>query len=264
MKNVSFDRLVDVVAMLRSKNGCPWDLAQTHESLKADLIEEAYELIEAIDAKVQKKICDELGDLLMQVMLHSQIATDRNEFGVDEVIENLTEKLVRRHPHVFGSVVATDENEVLENWEEIKRGEDGNKDRKSSLDGIPHSLPSLQKAEKIQKKASRAGFDWDTTEDVLPKLQEEIDEIEESIRNDDITEIEMEIGDLLFSVVNLCRFLNVQPEEALRKSTRKFVDRFQRMETKLERTSKTFKDYDLSGLDQIWEQVKQQEKAYLL
>ena len=261
MKNVSFDRLVDVVAMLRSKNGCPWDLAQTHESLKADLIEEAYELIEAIDAKVPKKICDELGDLLMQVMLHSQIATDRNEFGVDEVIENLTEKLVRSHPHVFGSVVATDENEVLENWEEIKRGEDGNKDRKSSLDGIPHSLPSLQRAEKIQKKASRAGFDWDKTEDVLPKLQEEIDEIEESIRNDDITEIEMEIGDLLFSVVNLCRFLYVQPEEALRKSNRKFVDRFQRMETKLERTSKTFKDYDLSGLDQIWEQVKQQEKA---
>jgi tetrapyrrole methylase family protein/MazG family protein len=261
MKNVSFDRLVDVVAMLRSKNGCPWDLAQTHESLKADLIEEAYELIEAIDAKVPKKICDELGDLLMQVMLHSQIATDRNEFGVDEVIENLTEKLVRRHPHVFGSVVATDENEVLENWEEIKRGEDGNKDRKSSLDGIPHSLPSLQRAEKIQKKASRAGFDWDKTEDVLPKLQEEIDEIEESIRNDDITEIEMEIGDLLFSVVNLCRFLNVQPEEALRKSTRKFADRFQRMETTLERTNKTFKDYDLSTLDQIWEQVKQQEKA---
>ena len=261
MKNVSFDRLVDVVATLRSDNGCPWDLAQTHESLKADLIEEAYELIEAIDAKVPKKICDELGDLLMQVMLHSQIATDRNEFGVDEVIENLTEKLVRRHPHVFGSVVATDENEVLENWEEIKRGEDGNKDRKSSLDGIPHSLPSLQRAEKIQKKASRAGFDWDTTEDVLPKLQEEIDEIEESIRNDDITEIEMEIGDLLFSVVNLCRFLNVQPEEALRKSTRKFADRFQRMETTLERTNKTFKDYDLSTLDQIWEQVKQQEKA---
>ena len=261
MKNVSFDRLVDVVAMLRSKNGCPWDLAQTHESLKADLIEEAYELIEAIDAKVPKKICDELGDLLMQVMLHSQIATDRNEFSVDEVIENLTEKLVRRHPHVFGSVVATDENEVLENWEEIKRGEEGNKDRKSSLDGIPHSLPSLQRAEKIQKRASRAGFDWDQTEDVLPKLQEEIDEIEESIRNDDITEIEMEIGDLLFSVVNLCRFLNVQPEEALRKSTRKFADRFQRMETTLERTNKTFKDYDLSTLDQIWEQVKQQEKA---
>ena len=261
MKNVSFDRLVDVVAMLRSDNGCPWDLAQTHESLKADLIEEAYELIEAIDAKVPKKICDELGDLLMQVMLHSQIATDRNEFGVDEVIENLTEKLVRRHPHVFGSVVATDENEVLENWEEIKRGEEGNKDRKSSLDGIPHSLPSLQRAEKIQKRASRAGFDWDQTEDVLPKLQEEIDEIEESIRNDDITEIEMEIGDLLFSVVNLCRFLNVQPEEALRKSTRKFVDRFQRMETTLERTNKTFKDYDLSTLDQIWEQVKQQENA---
>ena len=252
MKNVSFDRLVDVVAMLRSKNGCPWDLAQTHESLKADLIEEAYELIEAIDAKVPKKICDELGDLLMQVMLHSQIATDRNEFSVDEVIENLTEKLVRRHPHVFGSVVATDENEVLENWEEIKRGEEGNKDRKSSLDGIPHSLPSLQRAEKIQKRASRAGFDWDQTEDVLPKLQEEIDEIEESIRNDDIAEIEMEIGDLFFSVVNLCRFLNVQPEEALRKSTRKFADRFQRMETTLERTNKTFKDYDLSTLDQIW------------
>ena len=261
MKNVSFDRLVDVVAKLRSDNGCPWDLAQTHESLKADLIEEAYELIEAIDTKVPKKICDELGDLLMQVMLHSQIATDRNEFSVDEVIGNLTEKLVRRHPHVFGSVVATDENEVLENWEEIKRGEEGNKDRKSSLDGIPHSLPSLQRAEKIQKRASRAGFDWDQTEDVLPKLQEEIDEIEESIRNDDITEIEMEIGDLLFSVVNLCRFLNVQPEEALRKSTRKFVDRFQRMETALERTNKKFKDYDLSTLDQIWEQVKQQEKA---
>ena len=256
MKSISFDRLVDVVAMLRSENGCPWDLAQTHESLKTDLIEEAYELIEAIDANVPDKICDELGDLLMQVMLHSQIATDQND-----VIGNLTEKLIRRHPHVFGEAVAKDESEVLKNWEDIKRSEDGNKDRKSSLDGIPNSLPSLQRAEKIQKKASRVGFDWNQTEDVLPKLQEEIVEIEESIRNNEITEIEMEIGDLLFSVVNLCRFLNVQPEEALRKSNRKFVDRFQRMETKLERTSKTFKDYDLSGLDQIWEQVKQQEKA---
>ena len=261
MKNMSFDRLVDVVATLRSDNGCPWDLAQTHESLKTDLIEETYELIEAIDTKVPKKICDELGDLLMQVMLHSQIATDRNEFSVDDVIENLTDKLIRRHPHVFGSVVANDENEVLKNWEEIKRNEDGNRDRKSSLDGIPHSLPSLQRAEKIQKKASRVGFDWNQTEDVLPKLQEEIAEIEESIRKKDITEIEMEIGDLLFSVVNLCRFLNVQPEEALRKSTRKFVDRFQRVEATLERNDKTFGDYDLSKLDQIWEQVKLQEKT---
>ena len=261
MKHISFDRLVDVVATLRSDNGCPWDLAQTHVSLKTDLIVEAYELIEAIDTKVPKKICDELGDLLMQVMLHSQIATDRNEFSVDDVIENLTEKLIRRHPHVFGSIVANDENEVLKNWEEIKRNEDGNIDRKSSLDGIPHSLPSLQRAEKIQKKASRVGFDWNQTEDVLPKLQEEIAEIEESIRNNDITEIEMEIGDLLFSVVNLCRFLNVQPEEALRNSTRKFVDRIQRVEATLERNDKTFGDYDLSKLDQIWEQVKLQEKA---
>ena len=256
-----FIDLLEIVEKLRGPNGCPWDQEQTHETLLPYFLEETYEVMESIDGKNWDTLEEELGDILLHVVMQAQISKEKERFNIYDSLNNVNDKLIRRHPHVFGSVVATDENEVLENWEEIKRGEDGNKDRKSPLDGIPHSLPSLQRAEKIQKKASRAGFDWDTTEDVLPKLQEEIDEIEESIRNDDITEIEMEIGDLLFSVVNLCRFLNVQSEEALRKSTRKFADRFQRMETTLERTNKTFKDYDLSTLDQIWEQVKQQEKA---
>lgn len=255
-----FDELVQVVAALRGENGCPWDKVQTHETLKADLIEETYEVIEAIDAQVPEKIQEELGDLLMVVMLHAQIAKDQDDFSINEVVRTVTDKLIRRHPHVFGDVDAKDTETVLENWEAIKRSEAGYEDRKSVLDGVPEFLPGLLRAQKIQNRAARVGFDWDSVADVLPKLEEEIEEIKASVKKGDTAEIEMEVGDLLFSVVNLCRFLEVQAEEALRQSVRKFIYRFQEMEKTLEQRGKTFKDYDLAGLDLIWEEAKQKEK----
>ena len=255
-----FDELVQVVAALRGENGCPWDKAQTHETLKTDLIEETYEVIEAIDAKAPEKIQEELGDLLMVVMLHAQIAKDQDDFSINEVVRTVTDKLIRRHPHVFGDVDAKDTETVLQNWEAIKRSEAGYEDRKSVLDGVPASLPSLLRAQKIQNRAARVGFDWDTVADVLPKLDEEIEEVKASVQKGDTEEIEMEIGDLLFSVVNLCRFLDLQAEEALRQSVRKFTDRFQKMEETLEGRGTTFKDYDLTGLDLIWEEAKREEK----
>ena len=260
MHKALFDRLVQVVATLRSENGCPWDRAQTHETLKSDLIEETYETIEAIDAKEPAKLQEELGDLLMQVMLHAQIAKERNDFSINDVVRSITDKLIRRHPHVFGDVDVKDTETVLQNWESIKRSEAGYEDRVSVLDGVPESLPGLLRAQKIQNSAARVGFDWDTVADVLPKLEEEIEEVKASVKQGDTAEIEMEIGDLLFSVVNLCRFLDVQAEEALRQAVRKFIDRFQKMEETLENRGKTFKDYDLAGLDLIWEEAKQKEK----
>ena len=255
-----FDQLVQVVATLRGENGCPWDKAQTHETLKADLIEETYEVIEAIDAKSSDKLQEELGDLLINVMLHAQIAKDQGDFSINEVVGSITDKLIRRHPHVFGDVDAKDAETVLQNWEAIKRSEAGYEDRKSVLDGVPEALPSLLRAQKIQNRAARVGFDWDTVADALPKLEEEIEEVKRSLQKGDTTEIEMEIGDLLFSVVNLCRFLDLQAEEALRQAVRKFTTRFQKMEEILEERGKTFKDYDLAGLDLIWEEAKEEEQ----
>ena len=255
-----FDQLVQVVAALRGENGCPWDKAQTHETLKSDLIEETYEVIEAIDAKSSDKLQEELGDLLLLVMLNAQIAKDQGDFSINEVLRSITDKLIRRHPHVFGDVDANDTETVLQNWEAIKRSEAGYEDRTSVLDGVPESLPGLLRAQKIQNKAARVGFDWDTIADVLPKLEEEIEEVKASVEKGDTAEIEMEIGDLLFSVVNLCRFLDVQAEEALRQAVRKFTNRFQKMEETLEERGKSFKDYDLAGLDLIWEEAKGEEQ----
>ena len=255
-----FDRLVQVVAALRSENGCPWDKAQTHETLKPDLIEEAHEVIEAIDAKDSRKLPEELGDLLMQVMLHAQIAKDDGVFSINEVIQSITDKLVRRHPHVFGGINVRNTDEVLKNWEEIKRSEAGYEDRHSVLDGIPRHLPSLMRAQTIQRKAARVGFDWDSVSDVFPKIEEEIQELKSSVAAAEAEAIEIEIGDLLFSIVNLCRFLGVEAEEALRKSNRKFINRFQLVEAEIERQGKTFNDYDLAGLDAIWEEAKAKEK----
>jgi tetrapyrrole methylase family protein/MazG family protein len=256
-----FDQLVQVFAALRSENGCPWDREQTHESIKPDLIEETYEVIEAIDAGDATKLREEIGDLLANVMLHAQIARDEGEFDISDVIKTLTEKLIRRHPHVFGDQEANNADQVVKNWEQIKRSESGYEDRKSALDGIPDHLPNLQRAQKLQRKAARVGFDWNDVSDVLPKIDEEIAELKESIQDGNREEIELEIGDLLFSIVNLCRFLDVQAEEALRKASRKFVSRFKAMEKELERRGDSFKDYDLAGLDEIWDKAKEDEVA---
>lgn len=259
MSKKPFDKLVQVIAKLRGDNGCPWDRQQTHSTLKANLIEEAYEVIEVIDEDDSSKLQEELGDLLMQVVLHAQIAKDEENFDIDDVVKTITDKLIRRHPHVFGELQVDSAKQVLTNWEAIKRNESGYEDRESILDGIPPQLPSLYRAQKIQNKAARVGFDWDDISNVWPKVEEEIGELKESIKSGDKEEIEMELGDLLFSIVNLSRFLNIDAEDALRKSNRKFVGRFRRMEAELERRCDRFDDYNLEKLDEIWEKAKSKE-----
>ncbi len=260
MKKELFESLVEVIATLRGENGCPWDREQTHASLKSTLIEETYETVEAIDSGKPEKLKEELGDLLLNIMLQAQIAAENNEFDIYDVIDTLTEKLIRRHPHVFGDVNVDNADDVVKNWEAIKSQEAGYEDRNSVLDGIPQALPALLRGQKIQKRAARVGFDWDNISDVVAKVDEELEEVKECLQSDDSDEIEMEIGDLLFSVVNLCRFVDLQAEETLRKSNRKFIARFKRMENELEKQGKTLTDQTLTELDEIWEEVKKDEK----
>ena len=259
MEKKMFEELVDVIATLRGENGCPWDREQTHESLKSTLVEETYETLEAIDAGDPRKLKEELGDLLLNVMLQAQIATEHQDFDIYAVIETLTEKLIRRHPHVFGEVNVEDSNEVVKNWEAIKRQEAGYEDRESVLDGIPNALPMLLRAQKIQNRAARVGFDWDKLTDVVAKVDEELEEVKASIRADKPEAISMELGDLFFAIVNLCRFMEIQAEETLRAANRKFVTRFKWMEAELERRGTSFEAQDLESLDAIWEEAKKAE-----
>ncbi len=259
MNDDLFESLVEVIATLRSENGCPWDREQTHKSLKSTLIEETYETVEAIDSEDPSKLREELGDLLLNVMLQAQIAAENQDFTIYDVIETLTEKLIRRHPHVFGNVQVDNAEDVVNNWEKIKSQEAGYEDRKSVLDGIPNALPALLRGQKIQKRVARVGFDWDNITDVVDKVDEELDEVKESLKDSDINAIENEIGDLFFSIVNLCRFLDLQAEETLRRTNRKFINRFKRMEDVLENQGKSISDQTLTELDAIWEEVKKDE-----
>ncbi len=259
MNDDLFESLVEVIATLRSENGCPWDREQTHKSLKATLIEETYETVEAIDSEDPSKLREELGDLLLNVMLQAQIATENQDFTIYDVIETLTEKLIRRHPHVFGNVEVDNAEDVVNNWEKIKSQEAGYEDRKSVLDGIPNALPALLRGQKIQKRVARVGFDWDHITDVIDKVDEELAEVKESLKDSDIDAIEIEIGDLIFSLVNLCRFLDLQAEETLRRTNRKFINRFKKLEDVLEKQGKSLSDQTLTELDAIWEEVKKDE-----
>ena len=254
-----FESLVEVIAILRGENGCPWDREQTHTSLKSTLLEETYETVEAIDSGEPEKLKEELGDLLLNIMLQAQIASEQQHFDIYDVIDTLTEKLIRRHPHVFGDVDVDNADEVVMNWEAIKKQEAGYEDRKSALDGIPIALPSLLRAQKIQKRAARVGFDWDNISDVVDKVDEELVEVKECLHNADADAVEMEIGDLLFAIVNLCRFVDLQAEETLRKSNRKFILRFKRMEDEVAKRGKTLEEQSLEELDEIWETVKKDE-----
>lgn len=254
-----FEELTEIIAKLRSEDGCPWDREQTNETLKPGLIEEVYEVIDAIDEENDEKLEEELGDLLMQILLNAQIADDEDRFNICGVIQKISEKLLRRHPHVFGNIKVQDAQEVLKNWEMIKRQEYANRDRESIVDGVPSHLPALMMARKVQAKASRVGFDWDKSEDVLKKVEEEVEELKESINLSKAEGIEEEIGDILFSIVNLSRFLNVEPEDALRKTTAKFIRRFKKMEAEINIRGKSITEYNLAELDEIWDAVKKTE-----
>jgi len=255
-----FKELVEIIAKLRSEDGCPWDREQTNETLKSGLIEEAYEVIETIDEKDDEKFEEELGDLLMQIVLNAQIAKDEGRFDITGVIQKINEKLIRRHPHVFSDLQVKDAQEILINWDRIKSEERSGRDENSILDGIPINLPALIQARKVQSRASRVGFDWNKAEDVIKKVEEEVSELKEGINNQNQKNIEEEIGDILFSIVNLSRFLNVEPEGALRNTTAKFIRRFKQMETQIINDGKKITDYDLVGLDKIWNSIKESEK----
>jgi tetrapyrrole methylase family protein/MazG family protein len=253
---MTWSSLVQVVSKLRSPDGCPWDREQTHESLKRFLLEETYELFETIDDQDFDAMKDELGDVLLQVLLHAEIAKEQGKFSIDDVITNLREKLVRRHPHVFGDVSANTSEQVLKNWDAIKQTEKAAEERVSALDGVPRVFPALMKAEKIQEKAAKVGFDWDETPDVVEKVHEELAELEKALKTGKQEELEDELGDLLFATVNLSRFIQVDPEFALEKATAKFVKRFHLVEAYAKEEGVDLRDLNLEQLDLLWDRAK--------
>lgn len=256
----SIEMLLEVMRKLRGPGGCPWDREQTLDSLKSDLIEEAYEVIDAIEDGNCSALEEELGDLLLQVVFQSQICEENGHFEFSDVANAIIDKLKRRHPHVFGDVEVSGSGEVLQNWDTIKKSEKEEGDKPGSIvAGIPKHLPALQKAHQVQKRAARAGFDWQHIDDVFDKLHEEIDELKEAISREHEPDIRAELGDLLFAVVNVSRFLGHNPEELLNYNVKKFVRRFQHVEEKVHTTGKEFKDFSLEELDAFWDEVKAEE-----
>jgi tetrapyrrole methylase family protein/MazG family protein len=254
-----FTKLREIIAQLRGPNGCPWDKEQTHESLKKYLIEESYEVIDAVNSGDLDHLVEELGDVLLQVMLNAQIGEDEGYFSIDDVIKILSEKMIRRHPHVFGSVKVENSDEVLANWQEIKNQEKGEKKpEKSLLDGVSFALPNLLRAYELQKKAAKVGFDWKEIGPALEKVKEELQEFEEELVKGEsfISLARQEYGDLLFAFVNIARFLKIQPEEALFATNEKFVRRFKFIEEKVRQSGKGFEEYSLEQLDQYWDEAK--------
>ncbi len=255
----AFHGLVQLMARLRGPDGCPWDRAQTANSLRPFLIEECYEVVDALDEGSPEKLKEELGDLLFQIIFHSRIAEEQGSFTITDVIAANREKMVRRHPHVFGDAVLATDREVLANWEEIKRQEKGHKDRTSMLEGVPRSLPALLRAHRLQERASRVGFDWSRTEEVLEKLDEEIREFKDAFAQRDAAAAEDELGDILFSLVNLSRFIGVDPEEALRKTTAKFSRRFRYIEERSASMGRPLEQMGLEEMDRLWQESKTKE-----
>lgn len=252
--------LEKIMSRLRGPGGCPWDREQTHESLKRYLIEEAYELIDAVDDRDDEHMAEELGDVLLQILFHSQIAKEERRFDLQKVARVCCEKLIRRHPHVFADQKIKDSEGVKKQWEEIKRNEKAGQDRKSLLDGIPRHLPALSQAEKIQKKASKVGFDWLEVDGVVAKIEEEFLEVKEELKRGDKKAIRDEIGDLLFAVVNLCRFQDESPEEVLRSTIKKFYRRFQFIEHTVKKAGKSIDKTSLEELEKLWNQAKRKHR----
>jgi MazG family protein len=245
-----FTELVDIVKRLRKE--CPWDKEQTNDSIKAATVEEAYEVVEAIENKDYDELKKELGDLLLHVVFHSEIAEGDGKFTLEEVIDQLKEKLIRRHPHIFGGVVVKDAEEVKRNWEQIKMTEG----RTSLLEGVPENLPALHRAHRLQEKASKVGFDWEKKEDVWAKVIEEIKEMHESEKENNLTRLEEEIGDVFFALVNYSRYLKVNPESALRMTNKKFIKRFNYVEEKITESGKSLAESSLQEMDKYWEECK--------
>jgi tetrapyrrole methylase family protein/MazG family protein len=254
-----FAELVDIMARLRGENGCPWDREQTSESIKPYLVEETYEVLEAIDEQDPVKLKEELGDLMLQIVFHAQMAEEADAFTVRDVLAAINDKLVRRHPHVFGDVKADTAQEVLFNWEQIKQTERRReKGQASLLDGVPRELPALLRAHRLQEKASRVGFDWKEAQEVFRKVEEELAELRAAMQGQAAERVEAELGDLLFALVNLSRFLAVNPEEALRKTIARFIARFRYIEEELARRGRSLRQASLEEMDALWAEAKAQ------
>lgn len=247
-----FVKLVEIMDELREK--CPWDKKQTIQTLRAMTLEEVYELTDAIDENNWDELKGELGDLLLHVLFYARIAADHKKFTIKDVIDSITKKLIKRHPHIYGNVVADDEETVKRNWQKIKLTEG----KKSILSGVPKALPALIKATRMQEKAKQVGFEWDNKEDVWAKVEEEISELKEAIHSKKQNEIEEEFGDVIFSLINYARFLQVDAEAALEKTNKKFLMRFQLMEIAAKKNGKNLTDLNLNEMDSLWNEVKNQ------
>ena len=266
-KKADIEKLVHLVAQLRGVNGCPWDREQTRETLKPMLIEEAYEVLDALDMEDPDELKEELGDLLFQVVFHAQIAREKGEFDLAGVIDRSHEKMTGRHPHIFGDADLKTSGEVLQNWEDIKAAEKGVKSsslpesERSLLDGIPSKLPALHRAYQMTAKASRVGFDWPCLVDILKKLQEEASELIEAQEEENSDRVTDEVGDLLFVAVNAARFLEVDPETALRRSNEKFDRRLRFVEASIKQQGRRLKDASLEEMEALWEEAKTVRKS---
>ena len=246
--------LEEIVRILRAPGGCPWDAEQTHQSIRRNFLEEAYEAVEAIDEGSPDHLKEELGDVLLQVMLHARMEQEEGRFDLDGVADGICKKLIFRHPHVFGNVEVSGTGEVLSNWETLKRQEKGQATNTDALEAVARSLPALWRAEKVQKKAKKAGFDWPDISGALDKLSEEIGELKAAVAQG--TNVEEELGDLLFSAVNVARFLKADPEDALNRATDKFIHRFQKVEEFAAAQGRSMEGMTLEELDKLWEQAK--------
>ncbi len=255
------DRLLAIMRRLRGENGCPWDRQQTLQSLKPHLIEEAYEAYEAMDANDPDRLREELGDVLLQIVFQAQICAENGQFSFDDVAEGIAQKLIRRHPHVFGEVQVCNADDVLRRWDDIKRAEKVEASQSPSVvDGVPRHLPALLKADQVQRRASRTGFDWSETGEVLRKLDEEIRELKDSIASADRNRIGEELGDVLFTLVNLSRFVEVDAEDALNATTQKFIRRFKEVERKARERGLRLHECELATLDALWDETKADER----
>jgi len=254
---MDFQELLNIMEKLRGEKGCPWDKEQTRESLKPYIVEEAYELLEAIEENDPEKIKEELGDLLFQIVFQSQIARENKEFDMSDIIDKIAKKMVSRHPHVFGNTTCSTSDEVVAQWEVQKKRE--GKLRESILEGVPETLPSLLRAHRLQKRAAGVGFDWKRADDVLEKLDEELKEFKEALGTKNKDMIEDELGDIFFMLVNMSRFIGVNPEDAHRKTISKFIHRFRYIEMKAAEQGRKLSDMTLEEMDKLWDEAKGRE-----
>ncbi len=252
-----FIKLIEIMSKLRGKEGCPWDQEQTHLSLRQHLLEETYEVLEALDEQNFPALKEELGDLLLQIVFHAQLAREENMFSMQDIIDAINNKLTRRHPHVFGDERVESAEEQIVLWEQTKLKKEG---KKSAIDGVPRQLPALVRAYRLQNKAATVGFDWPDIDPVWEKLNEEIAELKQAIQKKDKEWIEEELGDVLFSIVNLSRFLNCNPEDALRRTIEKFIKRFQLIEKRFASQNRSLQQATLAELDAVWDDIKREEK----